>query len=560
MTTIVSPRRPAAPGTAAHPVAARFVSAFIIAALSLAATGPVAAQQPADPAQAAWEADDHARARELYAARVAADSGDVQALHRLGLLLAWDRQYAAAIPLLERLVSLAPYTAPRLDLANVLAWSRSYDRALAVLDDVLRTDPSRDVLHTRARFLSWAGRYAEAGAAYRDLLAADADDAEALRGLARVTTWRGDLVGGEAAWRRALAADPASEDAHMGLSQLLRWRGQLRPALEHARTAVGLRPGDRDILEQLAWAEAAFAPRIAPTFSAETDSDDNRLFTMALAASAHLEPRMALTLNATLRRAEGPTPLAAGELSRETRSVSAGARVEVGAGWALSGAGGVVDRPGTAGTAGTRRTATGTYRAGIASPAWLPVAVTASAGRSALDVTADLMGRDIVTDDVSLGIGVQLVPAIRLEAGTALTRFRGETTNDRVLARLGLDARAGPLLRLRPRATAFRFEHAVQEGYFAPDEYVLAELGVGVDRYRGGWSLSGEVAPGAQRIGSSGDVLGAFSARARVAYGIAPGREVGIGLSFSNLGVERFQPGAGGYRYQAAVLSMAWGF
>jgi tetratricopeptide (TPR) repeat protein len=530
-----------------------FAVALLVTALSLTTAVPVPAQQPADPAQAAWEADDHARARELYAARVAADSGDVQALHRLGLLLAWDRQYAAAIPLLERLVSLAPYTAPRLDLANVLAWSRSYDRALAVLDDVLRTDPSRDVLHTRARFLSWAGRYAEAGAAYRDLLAADADDAEALRGLARVTTWRGDLVGGEAAWRRALAADPASADAHMGLSQVLRWRGQPRPALEHARTAVGLRPGDRDILEQLAWAEAAFAPRIAPTFSAETDSDDNRLFTMALAASAHLEPRIALTLNATLRRAEGPTPLAAGELSRETRSVLAGARMEIGPGWALSGAGGVADRPGDAG-------ATGIYRAGLASPGWLPVAVTASLARNALDVTADLMARDIVTDDVSLGVGIQLVPAIRLEAGTALTRFRGETTNDRVLARLGLDARAGPLLRLRPRATAFRFDRTVQEGYFAPDEYVLAELGVGVDRHRGGWSLSGEVAPGAQRIGSSGDVLGAFSARARVAYGIAPGREVGIGLSFSNLGVERFQPGAGGYRYHAAVLSMAWGF
>jgi hypothetical protein len=45
-----------------------------------------------------------------------------------------------------------------------------------------------------------------------------------------------------------------------------------------------------------------------------------------------------------------------------------------------------------------------------------------------------------------------------------------------------------------------------------------------------------------------------------VGYTLAPGREVGVSLAFSNLGMERFQAGATGYRYQAAVISGAWGF
>jgi tetratricopeptide (TPR) repeat protein len=129
---------------------------------------------------------------------VATDSTDVQALHRLGMLLAWEREYARAIPLLERVVRMAPSTAARLDLANVLAWHRSYDRALAVLDDVLRTEPSAAALYARARFLSWAGRYDDAAAAYHAILESDPADAEALRGLARVTSWRGDLAAASA--------------------------------------------------------------------------------------------------------------------------------------------------------------------------------------------------------------------------------------------------------------------------------------------------------------------------------------------------------------------------
>jgi tetratricopeptide (TPR) repeat protein len=524
----------------------------LLSALPPGVAGPqrLAAQQTTDSAGAAWAAGDHPLARVLYTERVAADSADVQALHRLGLLLAWEREYATAIPLLERVVRMAPSTAARLDLANVLAWHRSYDRALAVLDDVLRTEPSAAALYARARFLSWAGRYDDAAAAYHAILESDPADAEALRGLARVTSWRGDLAGGERLWRKVLEVEPENADAHIGLSQVLRWSGQARPALEHARAAARLRPGDREVLEQLAWAEAPFAVRVAPTLSAEYDSDDNRLFTAVLVATAHPTPRLSLSTLGQLRRAEvagGP-----GVPTRETRLALGTARIEVGNGWIISGGAGAVDRP----VGGT----TAIYRAGFASPGWLPVSATAGYAHNVLDATADLMGRDVTTGESSLTLAVRIVPAVRLEAGGSLTRFDGQTSNDRLLGRLGLESKVNRWLRLRPRVTAFRFENSVQEGYFAPDEYALAEIGIGVDRHRGSWGFSAEVAPGAQRIGSDADFEGALSGRARVGYTIAPGREVGIAFSFSNLGIERFQPGSAGYRYQAAVLSAAWGF
>jgi hypothetical protein len=142
----------------------------------------------------------------------------------------------------------------------------------------------------------------------------------------------------------------------------------------------------------------------------------------------------------------------------------------------------------------------------------------------------------------------------------SFARFDGTGTNDRLLGRLGLELRPVSMLRVRPRVTAFTFERRAGDGYFDPDFYGLAELGIGLDRYRGAWSFSGEVAPGAQQVGSDGDVQGALAARMRVGYTVAPGREVGVSFGMSNLGIERFEAASAGYRYQAAVLSAAWRF
>lgn len=554
------------------------------AALLLAAQG--AAAQTADAADAAWAAGEHDRARTLYAARVAADSADTTALHRLGLLLGWNSEYAESIRLLDRLMQVRPTEAARMDRANVLAWSRSFDRALddvaeliradstsvaawtararflswagrydaslAAYDRLQRMDPADpEIPRARARVLSWAGRLDAAEEAYRAILEQDPADADAMRGLARVASWRGDLGGGETLWRRALSADPDNADARVGLSQVLRWRGQARAALLEAREAVRLAPDSRDALQQLAWAEAAFAPRVAPAVSVEGDSDDNTLVTTSLTATTYIARRMSVSAHGYVRRAED-LRVQGGSLP-QSRAISVSTRTDVGGGWMLGAGGGVIDRNTTGADAAA------TWSASLASPAWRTLSASVGYTRSMLDGTALLIERGVRTDEGTAALNLQLSSAVRAEAGASLARFRGTQDNERLLGRAGLDVRITPSLHLRPRATAFRFDDDLEEGYFDPDFYGLAELGVGLSRYRGAWAFSAEVAPGAQQVGSEGGVRGALSARARVGVTLAPGREVGISLAMSNLGIERFQADATGYRYQAAVISAVFG-
>jgi tetratricopeptide (TPR) repeat protein len=515
---------------------------------------PARAQQQ-DPADVAWTDGAHDEARALYAQRVAADSTDVRALHRLGLLLAWNSEHREALRLMDRLMMLAPGTEARRDRANIRAWSGDYDGALRDIDALLREDPaSVDALHARARFLSWAGRLPAAADAYRAMLERDPADADAWRGLARVASWAGDLAAGERLWRSVLAANPDDVDARVGLSQVLRWRGQTTAALEEAEAAARLAPQSRDAQVQLDWARAAFAPRVAPSVAAEFDSDENRLLTTALMASAYVGRRVALSAHGYIRRAtDGREAVGPGLDAVSSRAASLGVRADLGRGWIAGATGGLVDRGGA-------RASDATWGASFALPAWWPVSAAVAYAHGVLDGTARLIERGVTTDELTATAAARLGPAVRVEAAGSLARYEGSVTNDRVLGRLGLEIRAGSMLRIRPRVSAFTFDRRAGDGYFDPDFYGLAELGVGVERYRGAWSLTGEVAPGAQQVGSDGGIRGALALRARVGYTMAPGREIGVSVGMSNLGIERFEAASAGYRYSAAVVSGAWRF
>jgi hypothetical protein len=177
-----------------------------------------------------------------------------------------------------------------------------------------------------------------------------------------------------------------------------------------------------------------------------------------------------------------------------------------------------------------------------------------------LDITALLIENGVRTDELLLTAGARLSPAWRMDASGAVAEYRGQEVNRRLLGRVGLEAKPNRWLSLRPRFTTFGFDKDVADGYWDPDRYRLADLGLGVDRYREAWGFSAEVAPGAQQIGSGEDWKGAVSARARVQYSIGPGRDVALGVSFTNSGLERNQAEGAGYRYQAFVLSAGWVF
>jgi tetratricopeptide (TPR) repeat protein len=109
---------------------------FALAAVFLLVAATARAQDPAD---SAWTRGDLAAARRLYAGRLATDSSDVRALHRMGLLLSWDGRYAQGIALFDRLLRVAPENGDaQVDRARALAWARRYGESVAGYEEALQ--------------------------------------------------------------------------------------------------------------------------------------------------------------------------------------------------------------------------------------------------------------------------------------------------------------------------------------------------------------------------------------------------------------------------------------
>lgn len=192
------------PGRAGSAVPRLLLAGLLLGLLAATVARPAAAQSPAD---SAWTAGDIDRARALYAERLAADSSDAEALHRLTL---------------------------------IHGWNGDYDRSLALVDRLLEVAPSRDARLLRARVLSWTGRYGEARTIYETALADDPDHVEALIGLGRVLRWEGRYDEAARHLRRALEIDPERADAREELQRIDRALGPtVAPRLAYERDSDG---------------------------------------------------------------------------------------------------------------------------------------------------------------------------------------------------------------------------------------------------------------------------------------------------------------------------------
>ena len=72
----------------------------------------------------------------------------------------------------------------------------------------------------------------------------------------------------------------------------------------------------------------------------------------------------------------------------------------------------------------------------------------------------------------------------------------------------------------------FGFEKDLDESYFDPDYFGLTELVARGLWEAGRWGIVLEFSPGAQKVRSEGEYRGALRSSARIAYRVAPGREV----------------------------------
>ena len=558
------------------------IALLLLAALAAGARG----QTPAD---SAWDAGDMDRARELYGLRLARDSADIRALHRLALIHGWSGDYrqslalfdrlldlspsnldarvgrarvvawsgdlAGAIREMERLLAVEPSYLPALDaLATFRSWAGDYDAALALYDRIGESGVGGpDVHYQRAQVLGRADRFGAALAAYDSRLAADPRDVRALLGLGQVLAWTDRSDSARAVYHRVLALDPGSAEALVGMGRILRWQGRYAAAKSFIDRALELSPGSSEAREERRRLEAALAPRVAPTLAYEWDSDGNRVLTAYGHGSWHPVPRLELRLDLYRRAAT------LDDVVEDARGSAGGvitARVQIAPGWRLSASagGGDPDVPGV--------DAAATWAVAAATPTGNPVRATLTVARELLDATAVLMASRVVYDQAALSLGSRVGPwSLDGEASAAWFESGADGSANRRLAGSAVAARpVASWLRLGPGVRAFGFDRDLASGYFDPNLYALLELPTSASAAVGPLDASLAVAPGLQKINRGGSVEGTLRTTGGLAWQPEPGRRVSASLLYAVNGASPFAREAADYRYFAIELRARWVF
>jgi len=531
---------------------------LVVTLVLMAGSSATRAQNPAD---AAWASGDFETARRLYAERLAADSSDIRALHRMALLFAWNEQYQESLALFDHLLMVAPENVDaRVDRARVLSWTGKFEESINSFEEALERHPGdRQVLLGLAQVLSWADRIDSALTIYDGLVAADSTDIQARHGLARAAAWRGNLVDAERLWRETLAHDEANAETLMGLSQTLRWQG--RP--DAAREVLAQVPDEARMtsayMEEERWIAAALDPRLTPSLIFEFDSDDNTMVTLLLRGEYPARPRLRVGLETYYRYARGVIDYDPRDISsRRAYGFAATGQLSVEPGWTIRGG------LGASGATGTTAKTQLSGRASITSPGRYRYGGTFEVSRAPLDATALLIQNGVSFAQAALSLRAQ--PAYRwtVEAGGSWARFQGSEANRRLVGYAAATRRIAPPWTAAARLRTFGFEKSRQDGffdgYFNPDFYFYGELIGRWQPLRGQWNTMIELAPGLEQVGTEGSLRAAGRVMGRIEYNVAPGRQIGLSALYANNGLQAFATGDEGYRYFALTLSGTWVF
>lgn len=581
---------------------------------------PASAQDPADRA---WDAGNLDRARELYSERLAQDSTDVRALHRMALIFGWNQQYHESIALFDRLITLSPENldarvararvfawrgdlshatdalgevleehpdyVPALEaLATFRSWAGDYDHALELFHRIAGlVDDARPIQYQRARVLAWANRYDRSRAVYDSLLVSDPGDREALLGLAQVLAWGDRLDSARVVYRRVLTDDPDDLDALTGLARVSGYAGDLIEAEAHWRQIVDANPESYDALVGLGrilqWQgrEAAAEPFIERAVRVDPNNSDARELGRWIHAA--LGPRIGPVLAYEWDSDGNNIYTASGHASVHPVS-RLEVRVDVyrrGANlgdaipdnrWTTGGAltGSVQFPPGwrvTGSVGGGVPDSAGvdgsaTYGLVISSPARYQVRSTLTAGRQLLDATAVLIPNRVVYDQLQLDLGTRLgVWTLQGAASAAWFESRVSGNGNRRLAGNAAVTRPVlPWLDLGGSVRVFGFDADLNEGYFDPDLFALIEIPASASTRIGPLDAALALVPGVQQVTTSGDLKPAFRTSGSLAWQRAPGQNVSLSLFYAANGASPFATVAADYRYFALTLRARWVF
>lgn len=571
-----------------------------------------------DPADVAWDNGETDRALELYEQRLAEDSTDIRALHRVALINAWNERYDAGLALFDRLLRLSPGNLEaRVDRARVLAWKGELGRAMDELNALLEADPSfRPALEALAQFQSWAGdydralsiydriaasgrtdatvqygrarvlsmanRFDAALAVYDSLLAADPRDVRALLGLGQVLMWSDQLDSAEVVYHKVLAEEPRNADALEGLARAATWRGDLiegerrwRAAVEANPEAVGALVG---LGQTLRWQgrEPAALPWLRRALELSPGNGEAR--EQMRWVEATLDPRIAPSvvyewdsdgnriLTAAGHATWRPVPRTELRVDLYHRRARLDGVIDD---WRGSQGGALTAQvqlaPGwrLAGTLGGGAPdlpgvdGALTWTATLATPGRYRLRGALVAGRELLDATAGLMARRIVIDQVALNGGTRL-GGWGLEANASVGWFRGlanDTENRRVLVTAFASRPVTGWLTFAPSLRVFGFSKDLTEGYFDPELFALLEAGASGSVSRGDFTGSLGAAPGLQKIQYDGAIKPAFRATGTLAWEGRPGRSLSLVALYAANGLRTFA--AGGEAADYRYLSVA---
>ena len=571
-----------------------------------------------DEANDAWTSGDTDLAYELYGQRLELNPNDGAALHRMALMRAWREDYDGALELFDVLHAVEPRNVDaRIDRARVQAWAGDNAEALAALDVVIEEYPEHPgALEARALFQAWAGLYEESLSSYEQLLSISPDNGVARRRRAQVMGWASDIEGSRNAYEEILARDPDDVDARIGLAttlafaddldasiaeydrilardpgnlralqgkgRVLGWGDRLIEAEELLRDAVALDPSDattlaglgqilqwqgrnaaaKDVLEQAVRASPtngdarqqlrvvnlALAPVVRPTTVYASDSDGNRMLTTSMGLGFHPMARLDLRLDGYRRRLEQ------GALERTALGGTVTAAYQFTPGWTLTGV------AGASRTNGTGDPSFPILSGRLRSPDRHRVGLSLDAGTGGLDETAALAERGVKYTNLAASLRLTPGSGWRIDGGIARYLFDGSEDNARNSASFSVAKRIGSSFSIGTSFRAFKYEKNLNDGYFDPDFYGIAEL-TSYWRHRPlPWAFLVEVAPGVQQVTTDGDPTFSFRGSGRLAYLLAPGTELSLSVAFSSAGLLSLSTGAAesGYQYTAVIFGLSW--
>ncbi|WP_321187032.1 O-linked N-acetylglucosamine transferase family protein [Trinickia soli] len=200
-------------------------------AAAVSASTAASSVAPIEVGLAHQQAGRFAEAATIYRQILAADPGNHDALHLLGLEAYREGDFARAAELIMQAIERCESEIYYGNLGNVMAARGMREAAMACFNQAIALKPSYIQAHNNlGNLLREQGLFADAVQCYRTVIALKPDYAEVHNNLANALVDLGDLDAAIKAYRRAIALKPDLAEARSNLLFILSYRDDLSQA------------------------------------------------------------------------------------------------------------------------------------------------------------------------------------------------------------------------------------------------------------------------------------------------------------------------------------------